>query len=224
MHLYILNDELWFPPVGEALPDGLLALGGDLSPERLLLAYRSGIFPWFNADDPILWWSPDPRCVLFPEGLKVSRSMQQILKRDQFEFRVNTAFPEVIEGCSLAPRPGQDGTWITDSIREAYIALHRLGYAWSAEAWQDGELAGGLYGVQLGNAFFGESMFSRVSNASKFAFIRWVRLLQEKGITMIDCQLHTDHLESLGAEMIPREAFLELLGEAEVEAGSRLVG
>lgn len=211
MQLHILSDELWFPPVSEALPDGLLALGGDLRPERLILAYRSGIFPWFNEDDPILWWSPHPRCVLFPDKLKVSKSMQQVVKKGVFEFRVNSAFSEVIAACSEVPREGQDGTWITEDIREAYIRLHQTGYVWSAEAWQDGQLVGGLYGILMGKAFFGESMFSRVSNASKFAFISWVRLLQEQGVQLIDCQLHTPHLESLGAEMIPREEFIRLL-------------
>jgi leucyl/phenylalanyl-tRNA--protein transferase len=211
MQLHVLTQDLWFPHPSEALPDGLLALGGDLSPERLLLAYRNGIFPWFNEKDPILWWSPDPRCVLFPPQLKVSRSMQQVLRKGVFEFRINTSFEAVIAACSAAPRPGQDGTWITGDIREAYTELHRRGIAWSAEAWLGGELAGGLYGLLLGKVFCGESMFSRVSNASKFAFISWVRHLQEQGVSLIDCQLHTDHLESLGAEMIPREDFLRLL-------------
>ena len=155
MPVYLLDDSLWFPPMEEAMPDGLLAAGGDLSVERLLLAYRNGIFPWFGEEDPLLWWSPDPRFVLFPVDLKVSKSMRQIINRKEFEFKVNTAFEEVIQNCSKITRKGMDGTWITDEITEAYTRLHYLGYAHSAEAWQDGQLVGGLYGVKLGNIFFG---------------------------------------------------------------------
>jgi leucyl/phenylalanyl-tRNA--protein transferase len=211
MHIPILTEQLWFPPVGDALPDGLLAAGGDLSPERLLLAYRSGIFPWFSEDEPPLWWSPDPRFVLFPENLYVSKSMQKVLRSGQFEFRINSDFTNVINNCAQVSRKGQPGTWITDDMVAAYTALHHAGYAVSAEAWQNGELVGGLYGVRLGKAFFGESMFSKVSNASKFAFIRWVQYLQAQEVALIDCQVHTDHLESLGATMIPREQFMLLL-------------
>ena len=211
MPVYLLDDSLWFPPVDEAEDDGLLAVGGDLSTERLLLAYRSGIFPWFNDEEPIMWWSPDPRFVLFPDNLKVSKSMQQVIRKEEFQFKYDTAFEAVIAACGDTPRKGMDGTWITDDMRAAYTELHRQGYAHSAEAWQDGELVGGLYGIRLGNVFFGESMFSRKSNASKFAFISWVRLLQSQGVQLIDCQLHTPHLESLGAEMITREAFIEYL-------------
>lgn len=208
---FLDEDALWFPPVDAALSDGLLAVGGDLSVDRLLLAYRSGIFPWFNEEDPILWWSPDPRCVLFPEGLKVSKSMKALLKKEAFDFRMDTDFEQTIISCATVPREGQPGTWITPDIAAAYIALHQQGYAHSAEAWQDGQLVGGLYGVLLGKVFFGESMFSRVSNASKYAFIRLVQQLQDQGIRMIDCQMHTPHLESLGAELIPRSRFIRLL-------------
>lgn len=211
MPVYLLDDTLWFPPVEEAMPDGLLAAGGDLSAERLLLAYSSGIFPWYNEEEIPLWWSPDPRFVLFPEELKVSKSMKQVIKRNEFEFRVNTAFNEVIRNCSLTYRKGQPGTWISKDIIDAYTNLHELGFAFSAEAWQAGSLVGGLYGVLLGNLFFGESMFSNVSNASKFAFIKWVELLKENGIVLIDCQVHTAHLESLGARMISRESFMKFI-------------
>jgi leucyl/phenylalanyl-tRNA--protein transferase len=213
MPLYLLDDELWFPPVEEALEDGLLAMGGDLSPERLLLAYRRGIFPWFSDDEPPMWWSPDPRFVLFPDELKVSKSMKQVIKRGEFEFRVNTAFEEVIANCSSVVREDQDGTWITDEIQQAYTQLHRMGYVHSAETWQGGELVGGLYGVRLGNIFFGESMFSKRSNASKFAFIKWVELLKLQGVQLIDCQVFTEHLESLGARMIPRGEFLKAVAD-----------
>lgn len=213
MRLQLLDERLWFPSVELAQKDGLLAIGGDLSEERLLLAYRSGIFPWFNEDEPPLWWSPDPRCVLFPEELKVSKSMQQLLKRNAFEFRVNHDFKGVMQGCQSVQRPGQDGTWITDDIIDAYDHLHREGIAWSAEAWQGGEMAGGLYGIRMGNVFFGESMFARVSNASKYAFICWVDRLHREGVALIDCQVHTPHLESLGARMIPRSDFIRVLQE-----------
>jgi leucyl/phenylalanyl-tRNA---protein transferase len=213
MAVYLPDDTIWFPPVDEANPDGLLAAGGDLSTERLLLAYRSGIFPWFNEDEIPLWWSPDPRFVLFPAELKVSKSMKQLIKKEAFNFKINTAFREVIENCSRIERKDQDGTWITEEIVDAYTALHQSGYAWSAEAWQDDQLAGGLYGVWLGNVFFGESMFSTVSNASKFAFIRWVEFLREQGVVLIDCQVHTAHLESLGARMISRKQFMKMLTE-----------
>lgn len=212
MQITMLTNEIWFPPVAASLPDGLLAVGGDLSIDRLLLAYRSGIFPWFSEDEPPLWWSPDPRFVLLPAELKVSKSMKQVLRSGAFELRVNTAFREVIEACSAAPRPGQDGTWITEEIIDAYTQLHEAGYAHSAEAWQDDKLVGGLYGIRMGKAFFGESMFSKVSNASKFAFISWVQMLAGEGTELIDCQVHTDHLESLGARMIRRSEFMKWLG------------
>lgn len=211
MPVYLLDDELWFPPVTESMPDGLLAAGGDLSTGRLLLAYKNGIFPWFNEDETPLWWSPDPRFVLFPDELVVSKSMKKVVKSGEFEFRVNTSFEAVINNCSKIERKDQPGTWITDGVIAAYTQLHEAGYAWSAEAWSNGELVGGLYGVLIGKVFFGESMFSRKSNASKFAFIKWIELLRTRGIVLIDCQVHTSHLESLGARMIPRELFIRIL-------------
>jgi leucyl/phenylalanyl-tRNA--protein transferase len=211
MALYFLNDEIWFPDVAEALEDGLLAIGGDLCTDRLLLAYRSGIFPWFNDDELPMWWSPDPRFVLFPEELKVSKSMQQLFKRNAFDLRIDTAFEQVVRNCQQASRKGQDGTWISEEIVTAYSKLHQLGYAHSAEAWKDGELVGGLYGIRMGKMFFGESMFSKVSNASKYAFIRYVRQLQQERVELIDCQVYTEHLESLGARMIPRKLFIDFL-------------
>lgn len=211
MSLFILNNELLFPPVHLAEPDGLLAIGGDLSTERLLLAYRNGIFPWYEGQH-ILWWCPDPRFVLFPEELKESKSMKQLHKKRAFDFRTDTAFREVITNCKTISRRGQESTWITDEVKAAYIRLHEAGYAHSAEAWQDGELAGGLYGIRMGNVFFGESMFSKASNASKYAFIHYIQQLRTEGVTLIDCQVYTEHLESLGARMIPRDEFITLLG------------
>ncbi|TWF39127.1 leucyl/phenylalanyl-tRNA--protein transferase [Chitinophaga polysaccharea] len=193
-----------------AEPDGLLAIGGDLSVERLLLAYRSGIFPWYD-EPPILWWSPDPRFVLFPDELKVSASMKQVLRRQQFRISYNEDFAAVIQRCSTIPRPGQTGTWITPEMQEAYIRLHKAGYAMSVECWQDNQLVGGLYGVKMGPFFFGESMFSDVSNASKAAFITFVQAYATE-LKMIDCQVHTTHLASLGASFISREEFLEIIG------------
>ncbi|WP_207493166.1 leucyl/phenylalanyl-tRNA--protein transferase [Aridibaculum aurantiacum] len=210
MPLYALDNSLWFPPVEEALPDGLLAIGGDLSTERLLMAYRQGIFPWYEDEVP-LWWCPDPRFVLFPGELKVSKSMQQLLKKQAFDFRTNTAFAQVIHHCKSSIRTGQSGTWITAEVESAYTKLHHLGVAHSAEAWKDGTLVGGLYGIKMGKIFFGESMFSHQSNASKYAFIKYVQQLQQEGILMIDCQVYTEHLESLGANMIPRTQFIEIL-------------
>jgi leucyl/phenylalanyl-tRNA--protein transferase len=207
MPLFALEQELIFPPVALAEPDGLLAIGGDLSTERLLLAYHSGIFPWYEGRH-ILWWSPDPRFVLFPDELKVSKSMRQLIRRDTFTFTTNKAFTEVIAHCKTVPRRGQDGTWITEEVKEAYGQLHKAGYVHSAEAWLNGELVGGLYGVRLGKAFFGESMFSKASNASKYAFIRYAEQLQSEGVALIDCQVYTEHLESLGARMISREDFI----------------
>lgn len=210
--LHFLTDTIAFPPVEEAMDDGLLAVGGDLSTDRLLHAYRSGIFPWFNDDELPLWWSPDPRFVLFPEELYVSKSMKQILRKGVFDFRTDTDFEAVIRYCKTTARRGQEsGTWISEDIVQAYTALHRLGYAHSAEAWVDNELVGGLYGIRMGKFFFGESMFSLQANASKFAFISYVRQLQEEGVVLIDCQVYTEHLESLGARMIPRKEFVDML-------------
>lgn len=213
MPLFALGKELIFPPVEMSEPDGLLAVGGDLSETRILLAYRQGIFPWYEGNH-ILWWSPDPRFVLFPDHLRISKSMQQLIKKHFFQFSINKAFEQVIAECKTIGRKGQDGTWITPEMKEAYIKLHGQGYALSAEAWKDGELVGGLYGISLGKIFCGESMFSRISNASKFAFISLVEHLKTEGLKLIDCQVYTAHLESLGAEMIPRKEFLEILKEA----------
>jgi leucyl/phenylalanyl-tRNA--protein transferase len=210
MPLFVLNDELQFPPVQQADPDGLLAVGGDLSMERLLLAYRQGIFPWYEGRY-ILWWCPDPRFVLFPEELKESKSMRQLLKRDAFDFRTDTDFTGVISNCKTIARRDQESTWITDEVKKAYTRLFEAGIAHSAEAYLDGQLVGGLYGVRLGKVFFGESMFSKVSNASKYAFIRYVERLHNEGVALIDCQVYTAHLESLGARMIPRPDFIGLL-------------
>jgi leucyl/phenylalanyl-tRNA--protein transferase len=210
MPLYVLDESLWFPPVEEALPDGLLAMGGDLSIERLLLAYRQGIFPWYDGNIP-LWWSPNPRFVLFPEELKVSKSMKVLLKRNAFDFTINQAFDQVIHFCKETERKEQDGTWIKDEVEKSYIQLHKAGFAHSAEVWIDGELAGGLYGIRLGKVFFGESMFSKKSNASKYAFIKYTEQLKKEGIVIIDCQIYTQHLESLGAKMIMRQQFTQLI-------------
>ena len=207
--LRILSDKIEFPNVESASRDGLLAVGGDLSTERLLLAYQSGIFPWFNEGEPILWWSPNPRFVLFPDKLKVSKSMKQVFRKEQFKITVSTSFETVIDNCSKIRRNERWGTWITTSMREAYIQLHQLGYAKSVEVWQDEQLVGGLYGVDVGNGVFcGESMFSKVSNASKAGFIWFV---QNSNYRLIDCQVHTKHLESFGAQLIPRKAFMEYL-------------
>ena len=204
-----------FPPVEKALksPNGLLCAGGDLAPERLLAAYARGIFPWYSEGDPILWWSPDPRMVLFPEELKVSRSLRKTVARGDFEIRMDTAFGEVMEACSQ-PRDGQAGTWIVDEIIEAYTALHRMGFAHSVESWRDGTLVGGLYGMALGKAFFGESMFARETDASKVALVALVGRLRARDFTVIDCQQNTTHLASLGAREIPRAAFSQLLQES----------
>jgi len=209
--MFLLTQDIIFPPINMADEDGLLAIGGDLSTERLLLAYRSGIFPWYNEDEPICWWSPDPRFVLFPGELKISKSMQGILKQDIFQFTVNKAFEAVIQNCKTISRKDQPGTWISTAVQEAFIRLHQLGHAHSAEAWKDGQLVGGLYGIRMGNVFFGESMFSSVNNASKFAFINYVQLLQKENVRLIDCQVYTSHLETMGARMISRTDFTTML-------------
>ncbi len=210
MPIFALTDELVFPPVDMAEPGGVLAVGGDLSTERLIEAYRNGIFPWYSDDEPIIWWSPDPRFVLFPEELRVSRSMRKVLERNIFQITLDTDFSAVIEGCR-GPRARELGTWITDEMAEAYSRLHDLGIAHSVEAWQDGVLAGGLYGLSLGSLFFGESMFTRVANASKAAFITLTARLERIGFSLIDCQVYTGHLESLGARHISRKKYLALL-------------
>jgi len=209
--LFFLTDVLEFPSVENANSEGLLAVGGDLSPERLLVAYQNGIFPWFNEDALILWWSPNPRMVLFPKKIKISKSMMKILRLNQFRLTKNSCFENVIEQCAAMPRLGQDGTWITQDMKKAYIDLHEKGVANSYEVWKNDQLVGGLYGIDLGHVFCGESMFSKVSNASKFAFIKLAQELKDKNYNLIDCQIYTDHLASLGAEEIPREKFIELL-------------
>lgn len=209
--MVLLDDKLIFPSVEMATDEGIVAIGGDLGVERLLLAYRSGIFPWYSEGDPIVWWSPDPRFVLFPEKLRVTKSMQSVLNNGTFRFTINRAFTAVIQNCKTIYRKEQEGTWITPAVLQAYTQLHELGFAHSAEAWLNGELVGGLYGIRLGNIFFGESMFSKASNASKFAFINYVKQLQKEKVAFIDCQVYTPHLQSLGAGMLERKKFMSLL-------------
>ncbi len=209
-----------FPPLATALsePNGLLAVGGDLAPERLLAAYRRGIFPWYSPGEPILWWSPDPRMVLFPAEFKVSRSLGRTLRRGGYEVRLDTAFARVIAACAQTPRRGQHGTWIVPEMQAAYRRLHELGLAHSVETWVDGELVGGLYGIALGRMFYGESMFSWRSDASKIAVAHLAAYLERLGFGMVDCQMHTTHLASLGAREIPRDDFIARL-DALVAAG-----
>lgn len=214
MPVYRLIDQIVFPPPEEAEPDGLLAVGGDLSSERLLLAYQLGIFPWYSERQPILWWSPDPRLVLEPVEFHVSRRLRQILNKGVFKVTFDQAFESVIRACASAPRPGQDGTWITPEMQEAYVRLHKEGFAHSVESWLNGELAGGIYGVSLGRCFFGESMFSQKSNGSKVALARLVERLKAWKFSMLDAQMPTRHMISLGAKEIPRAAFLKRLKEA----------
>jgi leucyl/phenylalanyl-tRNA--protein transferase len=209
--VFRLDDRLVFPPPHLADDSGLLAVGGDLTPERLLLAYSQGIFPWFQRGQPILWHSPDPRMVLLADRLRVPRSLAKAARKTPFRLTLDTAFRRVIDGCASAKRPGQRGTWITPAMRNAYTDLHRRGVAHSVEAWEGDTLAGGLYGVCLGAAFFGESMFARVPDASKVAFVALVRQLARWGITLVDCQVHTDHLARFGAEEWPRPEFLAAL-------------
>lgn len=210
-----------FPPVTEARQDmnGLLAVGGLLLPDRLLDAYRRGIFPWGTIEGQALWYSPDPRMVMFPENFRLSRSLRRLLRNDALGISADRDFPAVIAACAATRRRGQDGTWISDEMMEAYTRLHELGWAHSVEVWEEGELVGGLYGLAIGRMFYGESMFSRRDNASKFAFAYLIRLLRERGFGMIDCQMHTDHLASLGAAEIPRSEFLQrmqtLIGQGE---------
>lgn len=211
-----LPDELLFPPVSSALtapngPNGLLAAGGDLSPQRILAAYRRGIFPWFSAGEPILWWTPDPRMVLFPAELKISRSLAKTLRNADYEVRLDTDFAAVVAACAGTPRAGQSGTWITPEMQAAYCRLHELGYAHSVDVWIAGKLVGGLYGIALGRAFYGESMFSRRRDASKIALAHLCAHLQRLEFGIIDCQMETEHLSSLGARPIPRRDFVALL-------------
>lgn len=202
-----------FPPVEEAKEDGLLAIGGELTVKRILDAYYKGIFPWYDSSQPVLWWSPNPRMVLFPENLKISRSMEQSLRKEEFQVTFNQDFEKIIENCQKIKRSGQKGTWITPALKDVFIKLHHLGMAKSVEVWKDKELVGGLYGLFLQDkkVFCGESMFASVSNASKFGFIKWVQKLKKEQIRLIDCQVYTEHLESLGAEEISRKEFLKFL-------------
>lgn len=209
--MYFLTKELYFPPVEEASYEGILAVGGDLSVERLLLAYNNGIFPWFDADEPILWWSPSERMVVNPKDYKVSKSLRNIINRNIFEVTINKDFESVIKNCQEIERKDQDGTWISADIIESYTKLHKLGKAKSFEVWQNGELVGGLYGVDLGHVFCGESMFSKVPNASKVAFVKLIEYLKQNNYKLLDCQVHNDHLEKLGAFEISRNAFMMIL-------------
>ncbi len=213
MPVYKIPDELLFPKPDLAEPDGLLGVGGDLAPERLLLAYANGIFPWYSRGEPVMWWSPDPRCVLYPGNLKISTSLRQVLRRRNYEVQFDTCFAEVVRQCATTRRKGQRGTWITGEMQEAYIRLHELGYAHSTEVFMGGELAGGLYGVALGRTYSGESMFHLRPEASKIALVHLVERLKEWEFPLIDCQVANKHLLSLGAEEMPRREFLEQLRE-----------
>jgi len=209
--MYRLTDALLFPSPEQASAEGIVAVGGDLLPERVMLAYRKGIFPWFESDDFLLWWSPDPRMVLFPDQLKISKSMRTVLRKKQFEVTFNKAFDQVVEACAKVKRFGQNGTWITPGLMEVYSTLHIQGHAHSVEVWEEGSLVGGLYGIDLGTVFCGESMFSKSSNASKVALIFLVKELKKNKYELIDCQVPTQHLASMGAEPISRTEFLTFL-------------
>lgn len=217
--MYFLTKELYFPPVEEASYEGVLAIGGDLSIARLLLAYRNGIFPWFNDDEPVLWWAPPERMVVVPSIYKVSKSTRNLLNQDKFRVTFNQNFSEVIRGCQQIDRPGQDGTWLSDDFIASYTKLHEMGIAKSVEVWQNDELVGGLYGVDLGHVFCGESMFSRVSNASKIAFVTLIKHLNDKNYKLLDCQVHNDHLEKLGAFEVSREIFMRVLNSEPIKFG-----
>ena len=209
--MYRLTDALLFPSPEQASDEGIVAVGGDLQPERVMLAYQKGIFPWFESDDFLLWWSPDPRMVLFPDQLKISKSMRTVLRKKQFEVTFNKAFNQVVEACAKVKRFGQNGTWITPGLMEVYSTLHIQGHAHSVEVWEEGSLVGGLYGIDLGTVFCGESMFSKSSNASKVALIFLVKELKKNKYKLIDCQVPTQHLASMGAEPISRTKFLTFL-------------
>ena len=209
--MYRLTDALLFPSPEQASAEGIVAVGGDLQPERVMLAYRKGIFPWFESDDFLLWWSPDPRMVLFPDHLKISKSMRTVLRKKRFEVTFNKAFDQVVEACAKVKRFGQNGTWITPGLMEVYSTLHTQGHAHSVEVWEEGSLVGGLYGIDLGTVFCGESMFSKSSNASKVALIFLVKELKKNKYELIDCQVPTQHLASMGAEPISRTKFLTFL-------------
>jgi leucyl/phenylalanyl-tRNA--protein transferase len=214
MPVFRLTKKLLFPPCHYAEPDGLLAIGGDLSIERLLLAYSLGIFPWYSEDTPILWWSPDPRLVLFPNEVKIARSLQRVLKKNVFHVTMDRAFREVMQRCATVRRGRGEGTWIMPEMIEAYCRLHQLGHAHSVESWYEGELVGGLYGVALGGVFFGESMFTEKTDASKVAFVHLVELLRRWEFELIDCQVTTSHLQSFGAREIARSEFVHRLNKA----------
>jgi leucyl/phenylalanyl-tRNA--protein transferase len=214
MPVFSLSDRLSFPPPHLAIREGLLAVGGDLSPERLLLAYRQGIFPWYSPGEPILWWSPDPRLVLYPAELRISRSLRRTVRRKPFSITFDQAFAAVVRACAETRRSYGHGTWITEEMQAAYAELHRIGNAHSVEAWQAGELVGGLYGVSIGGVFFGESMFTRVNDASKVAFVTLVQRLGRIKASLIDCQVRTDHLIRFGAREIPRKLFLDQIERA----------
>ena len=213
MPIFALSDALYFPPVHLAEPDGLLAIGGSLTPQRILQAYSQGIFPWYETP-PVLWWSPDPRFVLFPDEFKTSKTVRSLLRKNTFQFTINQAFEKVMRCCQQVTRPNQQGTWITDAVISSYSELHSMGYAHSAEVWQGGELVGGLYGIRLGALFCGESMFSLVSNASRYAFTRYVDQLRKEKVQLIDCQVYSEYLESMGARMIQRKVFQTYLPES----------
>ncbi|ANH80666.1 leucyl/phenylalanyl-tRNA--protein transferase [Niabella ginsenosidivorans] len=213
MPIFALSDAPYFPPVHLAEPDGLLAIGGDLTPQRILHAYSKGIFPWYETP-PVLWWSPDPRFVLFPDEFRISKTVRSLLNKSAFHFTINQAFEKVIRCCQQVKRAGQEGTWITDEIVRSYTELHQMGYAHSAEVWQNNELVGGLYGIRLGTLFCGESMFSLVSNASRYAFARYMDQLKKEKVQLIDCQVYSEYLESMGARMIDRKAFLQYLPQS----------
>jgi len=212
----ILNKQLWFPDVEESTEEGIVAMGGDLTVERLILAYSKGIFPWYADGNPVMWWSPDPRFVLFPENLKISKSMRPLFNQHKFSVTYDKNFEDVILNCQKINREDQPGTWITSEMLSAYIQLHKRGYAHSVEVWLGEDLAGGLYGVSLGKVFFGESMFTKVSNASKFGFITLVKQLINKGFLLIDCQQETSHLESMGASAIKRKDFIDILNNNDI--------
>jgi leucyl/phenylalanyl-tRNA--protein transferase len=214
MPVYQLSEDLVFPSPHLATKEGLLAVGGDLTPSRLLLAYSTGIFPWYSEGEPILWWSPDPRLVLYPDELKVSKSLTKTIKKEKFRVTIDDAFEQVIKECARVRLENMEGTWIVDDMVRAYCQLHESGFAHSVEAWEGDRLAGGLYGVSLGKSFFGESMFTRISNASKVAFVALVKSLQHQNFAMIDCQITTGHLTRFGAREIPREHYLDELNKS----------
>lgn len=209
--MHLLGSDHVFPPAESATNEGIVAVGGDLNPERILEAYKNGIFPWFENDDHLVWWSPDPRMVLFPKNLKISKSTKKLIKNNYFKVTFNQSFNEVVDCCAKVKRFGQDGTWITEGLKKAYNKLHKLGHAYSVEVWKDYQLVGGLYGIDLGNIFCGESMFTKVNNASKIGFIHLVKELSKNNYKLIDCQVPSAHLKSLGAEEISRTNFLSYL-------------